>query len=176
MTALTITQQQADDIVAQYVSGSFSYQAEIEKLLAAGYSQLEAEQQVTEVVSQLRKQLYDAKKKAGKKAEGKNIAFYVVLITAAIGPIFEITSSTWTAVALVISVLAAYFGYKEKPIGAIASAIVMVFLFPVTYHFYFKNRTSYIRLELLIPLVLTFIPAGIVFLLFNAIFHPTKNE
>jgi len=176
MSALTLTQQQVDGIVAAYESGNFSYPTEVLRLISAGYSQQEAEQQVTEVVKQLRQQIFNARKNAGKKADGKKASFYIILMVASIAPVFDVTSVTWLAIAVVIAIAAAYWGNKDRPAGAIAAAIVMVLLFPVTYSVYMKGRTSYIRIEMLLPLLMAAVPAGIAYVLFNAIIPGRKTS
>lgn len=167
----TLTNEQTEAIVSAYLSGNYSIEAEVEKLVQAGMDRAVAEQKVKAVVDYTRQRVFANKVKTDARGEIRKVTGVVTIMVAAIGPVFETSSVLWYTAAAVIAGVAGYFGYKDKPAAGITASVLVVLLFPLMYGFYFNNRTSYIRIELVIPLLLAIVPAWLVYLLITKIFY-----
>lgn len=176
MSTLILTQEQVDSIVQSYTSGRFSPDTEITKLVAAGYDADTAKQQVTEVVKQARQQLVNARLHADKNSEAEKAAVIVTTMVAVGGPVFDTTSVVWYAFAVIIAAAAGYFGFKHKPAAGIVGCILLVLIMPFTYNMYFKDRSSYIRIEMLIPLLMAAVPAFIVYFIIDKAAYNNTND
>jgi hypothetical protein len=176
MSTLLLTQEQVDRIVQSYTSGHFYFEAEVATLVDAGYDPETAKQQVTEVVRQARQQLVKARLKADSGSEARNAATLVTMMVAIGGPIFETTSAVWYFIAIAIAAACGYFGFKDRPAAGIVGCILMVLILPFTYNLYFKDRTSFIRIEMVIPILMAALPSWIVYLIIDKIAYNNAND
>ena len=63
----------------------------------------------------------------------------------------------------IIAGIAGYYGAEETPMAGILGSMVFVIASGYAFDFYLSGRTSYIKIELLIPFFMAAIPAGIIF-------------
>ncbi len=90
------------------------------------------------------------------------ITFIAIALYTMIGPIFGGASSFWYLLILLIAGVAGYFGDRSNPIPSIVGCLAVVIIFPIAYAYYFHGRSSFIQIELLIPVFMTVIPALII--------------
>lgn len=132
----------------------------IQKLADVGIERTEAAAIIADVAKDYKAELFQ---KTLKKQKGEGMregAFMAIFMVNLIGPLFDITSMAWYLAAFAVSGVAGYFGYRSKPAAGVISALAFAGLFPFTYNFYFADRTSFIRIEMLIPIAMAAIPAA----------------
>lgn len=159
----TLTQEQKDELRRSFKQPDFSVDVAISKLMALGYSEATARQLIISEVREIKKELFDKAVKGTKDEEARGIAFVAVVLVSLLGTLFDIHSVLWHIVVVAIAGIAGYFAFKNKPIAGVLAFIVFAIVFPFTYNFYFSGRSSYIRIEMLIPMLMAIAPAAIVF-------------
>ncbi len=167
-----LSQEQIDNIKNSLLSGYTSTETEIKKLVSAGFDEEVAKKIISDVMKSLREELFEQSLLKKKKEEARSVAILVITMVSLIGPIFNMRSIGWYMLAVAIVAAVAYYGFKDKPIAGIIGSITVVILFPIMYNYYFASRSSYIRIELLIPLVMAAIPALLIFLLLSKLIYP----
>jgi hypothetical protein len=172
----TLSSQQLNEIRQSLSSGTFLYETEMQKLMQAGYDEESGRNLLFTLAKEHRKELFQQTLQKQKNDGAREITWLVVIMTAAVGPVFEITSAIWYMLAMLIASVAGYYGFKTKPVAGIIGCILVVFLFPFTYRYYFSGRERYIRIELLIPLFLSLIPAAIAGFIFLQIFYTATKK
>jgi uncharacterized protein YoaH (UPF0181 family) len=159
----------------QALQSEFSVENEIQRLMKNGLSRARAEAVVNEVLKTHRQKLFQASFNKQSNDENRKAAFLVAMLASLLGPAMEISSAAWYVAAMAISGAAGWFGYKEKPAAGIAGGVVLAMVLPFTYQLYFTGRSSYIKIELLIPLLMAAIPAYLLLLLIAKLFYPTNE-
>jgi hypothetical protein len=162
-----LTQQQKADLRQSFSQPGFSAEAAILKLVNEGYDVAEAKALIVAEFKEYKKELFEKAQKRNDSEEARKILFVAVFMLSIIGPVFDITSPLWYVAAFVASGVAGYYAYKEKPIAGIAGSILFAILFPFTYHFYFAGRSSYIRIEMLVPIFMAITPAFIIYFIIS---------
>jgi hypothetical protein len=159
----------------QALQTEFSVENEIQRLMEKGLPRARAEAVVSEVLKTHRKKLFQASVSKQTNEENKKAAFLVAMLASLLGPAMEISSAAWYLAAMAISGAAGWFGYKDKPVAGIAGGVALAMVLPLTYQLYFTGRSSYIKIELLIPVLMAAVPSYLLLLLIAKIFYP-KNE
>ena len=154
-----LSPQKIQELEDLYITDRLSVENEVKQLIRQGYDKETAEKLITDIVNAQREKLFQKSFSKQKREENKEITLVVATMVSLIGPLFGITSILWYLVACVIAGVAGYFGYKNKPLAGIIASVIVVVLLPFTYNFYLAGRGSYLRIELLIPLAMAFIPA-----------------
>jgi hypothetical protein len=173
----TLSQTQKDEIRQSFLQQTFSLEAEIEKLVAAGYEEAIAKLLIIAELKEYKKEMFQKKVKRNDQEEIKKVITFVVIMISLAGPIFDIISPLWYIVAVVITGIAGYWGYKPKPIAGLLGCMIVPIAFPFTYMFYFTGRTSFIKIEMVIPLVMAIVPAVLVYFIVSKILYPnTENN
>lgn len=142
----------------------------------AGLDEERARNLLLTLTKEHRKELFQQKLQK-QNAEGvREVTFIITLMAAAVGPIFSVKSAVWYIVAILIGGIAGYYGFKNKPAAGIIGSILLVVLFPFTYEYYFSGRSSYIKIEFLIPIFLALIPAAIAAFFISLVFYPERKN
>lgn len=159
----TLTQEQKDELRRSFKQPDFSVDVAIRKLMVLGYSEATARQLIIAEIREIKKELFDKAVNSKKDEETRGIAFVAVVLVSLLGTLFDIHSVLWHAVVVGIAGIAGYFAFKNKPIAGVLAFIAFAIVFPFTYDFYFTGRTTYIRIEMLIPMLMAIAPAAIVY-------------
>ena len=167
-----LSNQQVHELEQSYVNGTLSSGHEINKLVEAGFERANAEQLVLEVIKRQRQKLFKERLHKKQHEEAMQVAAMITIMVSAVGPVFDVSSPLWYITALIIAGCAGYFGYKDKPLAGIIPAAALVILFPIAYYFYFSGRSSYINIEMLLPLLFSAIPAWLISWLISHWFYP----
>lgn len=159
----TLSQQQKDDLRQSFTQGNFSAEVAILKLVAEGYEPQEAKALIVAEFKEYKKEVFNRVVKRDNNEEARKGVTIGIMMISLIGPLFDITSPIWYMVAIAASGIAGYFAFKTKPIAGVLGSIIMPIVFPFVYNFYFAGRTSYIRIEMLIPIIISALPAFLVY-------------
>jgi hypothetical protein len=173
----TLSQKQKDEIRQSFLQQTFSLEAEIEKLVGAGYDEDKAKLLIIAEIKQYKKEMFQKTVKRNDHEEIKKVVTFVVIMISLVGPIFDIVSPLWYIVAVVIAGIAGYWGYKPKPIAGLVGCMIVPIIFPFAYIFYFSGRTSFIKIEMIIPLVMAIVPGVLVyFILSKTVYSNLENN
>jgi hypothetical protein len=173
----TLSQTQKDELRQSFLQHNFSLDAAIEKLVNAGYDEANAKLLIVAEFKEFKKEMFQKKVKGNDQEEIKKVVTFVVIMVSLVGPIFDIVSPLWYIAAVVITGIAGYIGYKPKPIAGLLGCMIVTIAFPFCYMFYFTGRTSYIKIEMVIPLVMAIVPAVLLYFIVSKILYPnTENN
>jgi hypothetical protein len=159
----TLSQQQKDDLRLSFTQGNFSAEAAIIKMMNEGYEPDVAKALIVAEFKEFMKEVFNRVVKRSNNEETQKVLTIGIMMISLIGPLFDITSPLWYLVAIAASGIAGYFAFKTKPIAGVLGSIIMPVVFPFVYNFYFAGRTSYIKIEMLIPIIISVLPAFLVY-------------
>jgi len=168
--------QQLNEIRQDLSSGTFLYESAIQKLMQTGLDEESARNLLLNLVKERRKELFEQKLQKQDAEGAREVCFIITVMTAIVGPVFNVASALWYMVAMLIAGVAGYYGFKDKPVAGIIGSILLVIILPFTYQYYFSGRSSYIRIEFLIPLFLALVPAAVAAFLISLIFYPERKN
>ena len=152
-------------------TGQCSIEQEIQQLIKEGYDEAIARNTVQQVLKEYRYAIFQQKLSRQKNEEKKKLSYFVLLMIAIAGPVFDIGNILWYLLACSIAGVVGYFGQHDKPFAGLLGGISLVILFPLTYLFYMSGRHSYFNIELLIPLLMAAGPAGLLQFLVGKFFY-----
>ena len=159
----TLSQQQKDDLRQSFTQGNFSAEAAILKLVNEGYEPDVAKALIVAEFKEYKKEVFNKVVKRSNNDDTQKVLTIGILMISSLGPIFDITSPLWYIVAVVASGIAGYFAFKTKPIAGVLGSIIMPVVFPFVYNWYFAGRRSFIRIEMVIPILISVLPAFLIY-------------
>ena len=172
----TLPPQHQYEIKEALSSGTFAYASEMQKLMDAGYDQQSAHNLLLSLAKEHRKEIFQQTLNKQNNQDVRQVTWVVIFMVAVLGPVFDINSGVWYMLAMLVAGVAGYYGHKDKPLVGIIGSVLFVFLFPLTYRYYFSGRSSYLRIELVIPAFLAIIPSVIAGFLISVIFYPSRKN
>jgi hypothetical protein len=168
-------QRLVDRIIQKIQSGDEDYDSFIAELESEGYTKEDVQQATAEIRSNNRQELFNQVRQKQKVDEYAEVALFVVMMIAILPPIFGATEMPIYFFAAIAAGIAGFFGFKKSPIAGTISSALCVFFFKYAHHLYFANRTSFIKIEMLIPIIMAAIPTYILYLILSSIFKPNNN-
>lgn len=159
----TLSQQQKEEIRQSITQGNFSAEAAINKLMSKGYELEEAKALIVAEIKAYKKAMFDKIDKRNSSEDGRQFVFIGIVMISLIGPLFDISSPIWYAVAIGLCGLLGYLGAKTKPIAGILGGVIMSVILPFAHNFYFRDRTTFIKIEMAIPIIMAAVPAFLVY-------------
>ncbi|AXY73621.1 hypothetical protein D3H65_06330 [Paraflavitalea soli] len=159
----TLTPQLRDELRQSFIQPGFSAEAEVQKLVSNGYDTATAKSLIVAEFRAYKNEKFKEVDRQNQSEEAKKVAPLIVLMISAIGPIFEVSSMIWYIIAIAVAGVTGYWAYRPKPIAGLVACIIIPFVFPLAYNFYFAGRTSYIKIEMVIPMLIAAAPAAIVY-------------
>ena len=172
----TLSPDQRDELRQSFSQQGFTADGAIAKLVSQGYDETAAKQLIVAEFRSYKKDLFDKAVKHDENNEAQKFIPIVVVMVSIIGPVFEITSILWYIVAVAVAGAAGYWGFKLKPLAGLLGSIIFPIVFPFVYEFYFTGRTSYIKIEMAIPLIMAAVPALIVYYIVSKAMYSNAEE
>jgi mannose/fructose/N-acetylgalactosamine-specific phosphotransferase system component IID len=157
----TLTQEQKDELRRSFKDPDFSAEDAIKKLMAHGFSHAVARGFILTEVRARKQELFEEAMKGKKVDEVRGFAFVAVVMVSLLSTLFGIHSIFWHVVITGIAGIAGFFAFQNKPIAGVLSFIVFAIIFPFAFDFYFSGRTSFIKIEMFIPMLMAAAPAAI---------------
>jgi hypothetical protein len=136
-------------------SESLDVELETENLVSQGFTKEQASSQIQEEIDLYKEILFEQALKSENEGEIQKGILVGIVVISLIAPIFGITSPIWYVVTLFIAGGLGYLWHKDKPIAGVIGSICFTLILPLFYGSYISNRTSIIRLELLIPIAIS---------------------
>jgi hypothetical protein len=172
-----LTESQRDELRLGFTTAGFSMEDAMARLTAHGYEPEEARGLIVLEYKLYKREMFERTVKKDESKEWRKVMFLFVTIISIIGPVANITSGIWYIVACGLCGFLGYLAYKDKPIAGIIGGILVPIAFIFSYAFYFADRTSYIKIEMAIPLLLAFLPSVLVFFVISKLFYnEAQNE
>lgn len=168
-----LSYEQTQEIQQAIKEGYFLMDDYVKKLIDQGF---EKDTAVALLQKQYKQALFESAKRQQKQKEEKGVAIFAVIMVSAAMAVFEVTSPIWLTVLIAIAGLAGYWGNKEKPIAGVMAFILFAISLPFTVNFYLKGRSSYLNLELLIPIAIAAAPAALIFLILSKLVYPKESN
>ena len=173
----TLSQTEKDQLRYKIQTNSFVASAEIAALVEKGYDEAEAKALLLNEIREYKQELFHQKNNQNKQSELQNVMIGVLAMLALIGPLFGIREPMWYIIAFIGAGAGGYFAAKTKPIAGIAASVVYAIVFPLAHNMYFADRTRFIRIEMVIPMIMAAIPAFIIyFILAKTIYANSDRE
>ena len=173
----TLSQTEKDQLRYKIQTNSFVASAEIAALVEKGYDEAEAKALLLNEIREYKQELFQQKLNANKQGELQNVMIGVLAMLALVGPVFGIREPFWYIIAFVGAGVGGYFAAKTKPIAGIAASVIYAIVFPLAHNMYFADRTRFIRIEMVIPIIMAMIPAFILyFILAKTVYAKSDKE
>jgi len=168
-----LSYEQIQEIQQAIAGGYFLIDDYIQKLVDQGF-----EKDVAQALlqKQCKQALFESAKRQQKQKEERGVAIFIVVMASAIIAVFEVSSPVWYMILVAVAGFAGYWGYKEKPTAGIIAFPVFAILLPLTVNFYLKGRSTYLNLELLIPIAIAAAPSALIFLILSKLLYPKNNH
>ena len=171
-----LTESQRDELRLGFTTAGFSMEDAIARLTAHGYAPEEARDMIVLEYKLYKREMFENTLKRKDKGEMRNAMFILIAIIAMIGPVIGILSTTWYIVAACLCGLGGYLAYKDKPIAGVVGGMIVPIAFIFSYSYYFADRTSYIKIEMAIPMLLAFLPAALIFFIISKLFYSGASD
>jgi len=171
---MTLNEVQRKRIQQAFRSGNLNMNIEVENLVNQGFNQDEAVEQIKNEVNRFRQKLFDEKIKAEENEDYSKLAIFFVVLIGIVSPIFHITSIAWIVASILLSGGIGYWAYREQPIAGAVGCISAAILLPITFNWYLAERSSVIKIELLIPVILALLPSFLIGFVVSKILYQTK--
>ena len=176
MASYNLTLKQKKRIKNGVESGNFDFKKEINYLTKDGLSEQDAVVKITEELENIKRQkLFDQKVNSENVEERGKVAWFVIVLLGIIGPIFEVTSPIWYIVCAIIAGGVCYWAYPRTPFAGLIGGVFAISLLPFTYSWYLSGRHTIIKIEMIIPILMAFIPAYLIGIIIAKVFYSNKN-
>jgi hypothetical protein len=156
------------------VDDSYSYDTVVSIMLKKGFQKDVAESVVFHVAKQNQAEIL-MRQKTDKNEEEKQFGFFTVSTMVVLGCILfgETNPELFLGLSFIGAVIA-YFVEPKRPIVAVVCGFLSVYVSYFVYMWYFSNRTSFYKIELLIPMFIIMVIVFGVYLILNKIFYSQK--
>jgi len=172
---MELNNQQKDRIRKSILDKRFDLNLEIEILMQQGFNEEDAAYLVLQEKDIVRQELFNQVLKNEKEEDYTNIGIFILFLISLIGPLFGINSFVWYLVACLFAGGLGYWAFKKNPFAGLAGFVSFVLIFPFFYDLYFSGRSTVIRIEFLIPMVLSAIPSFIIGILVSKFYNFNKS-
>lgn len=168
----TLSQEEKDEIRLSASQHRFSMEAAVTKLMRNGFDEATAKFLIIAELQEYKKDLFHQIVREKEQEEARKFLSIVVGMVSIIGPICSIESPLWYIAAVVIAGVAGFWAHKRKPVAGLLASIIGPIVYPLAHAVYFSGRTSYFRIEMVIPIIMTAVPAVIMYFIISAIVYP----
>jgi len=172
----TLSPEQKEEIRQSFSQGVSSVDIQIARLIESGYDEISAKKLLQQEFKEYKNQLFQEAQQKEKREQAEKVALIVVFIIGTIGAVFEIKSTIWYVISIATAVLAGFLGFRRKPVAGILGCVLYPVAFAFTFPSYFAGRTSYVKIEMLVPLLLAAVPAFVVYKLIEKIFYSNIED
>lgn len=141
---------------------TFSFEIEKSNLVSQGFSEEKSVEIIVETTNEYRLNLFHKIKEAEQLEERGKIATAIAITVPLLFSILGTYSTFTLLITIAIAAACGYYGFQKKPIAAVIGFSIGTILMPLATSFYFQDRTSFIKLELIVPMIAAFGPALLV--------------
>ena len=154
-----LTYTQIQELKRKIKAGTFDDEFEINKLIILGFESAKARELVLKVFKSYKDDLFDAAKEKNESEDRSNVAYLVAIMPSIFIALVGGNNGLLILISIVIACGAGYYGFPDKPIAAMIGFAVGAIILPFACGFYLRGRSSFINIELLIPIFISYGPA-----------------
>lgn len=157
-----LTYSQIQDLKEKIKAGAFDIDFEKNNLICLGFEQQTAKELVMDVI---RSYKYDLLNKANEKRDYNDrniIALGLAIVSSVSVAVLGGNSVPMIILSIVLACFAGYYGHPKKAIPAMIGFTIGAIIMPFACQFYFNNRITFINIELIIPVFISFGPALVI--------------
>lgn len=81
----------------------------------------------------------------------------------------------WHSLAAAAIALIAYLANPKKPIAIVVASVVLILLLPFVSSYYFADRDSFVKFEVLVPIILAGIPTLITYFFLDKLIYNKES-
>jgi len=156
-------------------NGTFDIEYEIKNLEILGYDREIASTLILKVAKGFKEELFYEAKEAKQAKDKENGAWFVVWMSSLLIAMLGDNSASLILVSVVIAGAAGFIGFPDRPIPAIACFITGALIMPFACAIYFRNRETYLNLELIIPAAFSFGPGLLLKYALSKMMYPAED-
>lgn len=173
MENLTLIQK--EEIKNMISSGVYS-EAEIIKIIEAwGYSENSSIKFLNELIIEFKKEIY-FKHKESKEDENKGeMAFGLAVLVSGLASMIGKNNVFFLFISLMVAFLSGYIGFPKKPIAGIIGCLTGALIMPFATSYYFEGCQSFFKIELIVPIAISFGPALLLMYLISKFLYQKKD-
>lgn len=172
----TLSQTEKDQIRYKITTHTFSAEAEIASLVEKGYNEAEAKSLLLDEIRAYKQELFHKKMDKNKQSEIENGVLVGIIMVTLIGPLFGVRAPMWYIIAFIAAGIGGYFAAKNKPVAGIAGSVLYAIIFPLAHNMYFADRTKFIRIEMVIPMIMAAIPAFLLYFILSKTIYANSDK
>jgi DNA-binding FrmR family transcriptional regulator len=149
----------------------------INQMVANSVALETAQALVYQIVEENKHLIREASQEQTEEDSDRQNIFFLGIFLAMVLPTISDEMGGYSTLTLVFSIIGAVIGYFYNQKVGVLSAVcgfLLVSLFPFVQSWYFRGRSSYINAEILLIIVITFIPVLILYFSFKSIFYRNK--
>jgi len=170
-----LTYSQIQDFKGKLKAGTFNLQLELQKLIDLGFEEETAKRLLLNVFKSHKDDLFEEAKEKKETEEKGSLAFTVVMITSLMVALLANNNGFMILLSIVVACFAGYYGYPNKPISAMIGFAFGTIIMPFACAYYLRGRESFINIELLIPVLISFGPAYLVKYLLSKMLYSNED-
>ncbi|WP_289663684.1 hypothetical protein [Flavobacterium panacagri] len=143
-------------------AGTYDGNQELIELIRLGYDPILAKEMLSKVIKMHKDDLYEETKEAKETEEREKIAFSAVIMITTFLSMFAGDSSIIILISIIVACFCGYYGNQDNPIPGMVGYTLAAMIMPFACGFYFEGRSTFLNLEILIPLFFSFGPGLLV--------------
>lgn len=171
----TLTYIQIEEIKQKMQKEIFNLEYEMSLLVNLGFEKSKAIELLLLVEKSYREDLFYEIKEKNEIEEKGNIAFGAILIFSMFVSIMGNNNGFLIVVSVLAACFAGYFGFPNKPIAGLFGFATGAILMPIVTSYYLQGRESFIIIEFIIPVLLSFGPGLLVKYLISKMMYSSED-
>lgn len=171
----TLTFTQIRELKEKMQKGTFTLGHEIFMLVELGFERRKAKELLLLVMKSYKEDLFYKIKEEKEIEEKGNIAFGAIVMLSIFISILGNNSGFLIVFSIIAACFAGLFGFPNKPIAGLFGCVIGAILMPIITAFYLKGRESFLNIELLIPIILSFGPALLIKYLISKMMYSDED-
>jgi hypothetical protein len=173
--SIPLTEAERDILRLSFTTGGYSMEDALDKLKGKGLDEETARALIIMEYDLYKKEMVGHAIRQANYPQGVKEVFIAVAIISIMGPMMGITSPAWYVATSILGGVAGYFAYRNRPVAGVLAGLIVPVAMHIACSYYFQDRSSFIRIELVIPLFIAFIPSAIIFLIVSKLFYSNPN-
>ncbi|TDW46074.1 hypothetical protein EV144_107268 [Flavobacterium sp. 270] len=157
-----LTYQQTEELKKKLRAGTFDANLELIQLIRLDFDPITAKELLAKVIKSYKDDLYNETKEKKELEDRGSIAFGVTIMTSIMVALLGGNNGLLILISIAVACGAGYYGYPNKPIAAVVGFAFGAIVLPFACAYYLRGRESFINVELLIPIFISFGPGFLI--------------
>ncbi|MFB9077821.1 hypothetical protein ACFFLS_00085 [Flavobacterium procerum] len=153
-----LTYKQIEELKRKLRIGTFDSNLELAELIRLGFDPVTAKDLLVNLIKSHKEDLFNEAKEKEKSDERSNISLFAITMIAIFFGMFGGTDGTVVLFVILAALACGYFGNPQDPLPGMVGYTVAAMIMPFACGYYFKGRSTFLNLEILIPYFIAFGP------------------